>query len=733
VEKLKTWLEKQQNPDSYYELLGYPCFSGDRDELLTAVRAATRFLHPYQNHKTPAVVRRARSLQLLCATAGHTFSDDDKWRAYDSQLTERLRDEYLAKAPESDVRKWLRDVGNVAPNRIDDVALFIVKSPATCQSTGDLPTTQYQPNTNLSGIQQTSSAQQPSSVRPVPTDSPETGLPQSPPFMLENYEVLERLGSGGIGVVYKARHLNLQKLVAIKLLRYDKSIDANAVTRFHREILAFGKLDHPNIVRATDAGQFRGAQFLVMDLIDGRNLHDLIQMRGPLAVAEVCHIIRQAALGLQHAHEQGLVHRDIKPSNLMVTPDGTVKILDLGLAMVAPSGLKLEGGDNDPSAELTAVGVIVGTVDYMAPEQLNGREHVEARSDVYSLGCTMFFLLTAQSPFRDCGSSVFQRTAAHISQPVPPLSKFRSDVPAAIESILRRTLAKVPQERFTAGELATALTAAMQQGTTGGPTLSSAETASEPTVEVTVAETELRSPRKPPPLPPPRPSSKSAPITAVTATTLNTATQSMTDGATMDGPRNAPVSRSLPVPPSTAPAPLSTAPATPSSQRMPPPPPRSAAASHVAAPVSPAASAPAAPAAQPAGVPRPTPPGRVSGNRPPVAINNREPPARPAFPVLPRRKKKVNAVLWVAGAMVAAAMLGIIVLLVLGVATSFRKPNARKPSSNRVTSIQWSDSSCPRDCVSLFSEDRTGPLGRNQYPGWQPTLFAEAITAIAKS
>lgn len=717
MEKLKTWLEKQQNPDSYYELLGYPCFSRDRDELLMAVRTATRFLHPYQNHKTSAVVRRARSLQLLCATAGHTFSDDDRWHAYDSQLMERLRDEYLAKAPESDVRKWLRDVGNVAPHRIDEVALFIVKSPATCQSTGDSLTTQYQPPSNGSSVQKPSSVQQSSSVRPASTDSPETGLPQSPPFILENYEVLERLGSGGIGVVYKARHLNLQKLVAVKLLRYDKSIDANAVTRFHREILAFGKLDHPNIVRATDAGQFRGAQFLVMDLIDGRNLHDVIQLRGPLAANEACHIIRQAALGLQHAHDQGLVHRDIKPSNLMVTPDGTVKILDLGLAMVAPSGLKLEGGDNDPSAELTAVGVIVGTVDYMAPEQLNGREHVEARSDVYSLGCTMFFLLTAQAPFRDCGSNVFQRTAAHISQPVPPLSKFRSDVPAAIESILRRTLAKVPQERFTAGELATAITAALEHGTSVGSTSSTAdsnaETGGEPTVEVTVSDTEVRSPRRPPPLPPTRPGSKSAPIAAATATMQNTTTQSMSSGAATAVESDASPARPLPIPPSTAPP-------TPSPQRMPPAPIRSSPVSQVAAP-----------ATQPASL-RPAPPGQVSGNRPPVAINNRATTARPAFPAPPSRRKKTNAVLWVAGAMVAAAMLGIVVLLVLGVATSFRKPNARKSSSNRVTSIPCSASPCPRGYASLFLEHPTGPSGREQNPGRRQAPFVEAITAIAK-
>ena len=638
MEKLKSWLDQPDNPGSYYELLGYPCFFDDRETLLAAVRAATKFLHQYQNHKTESVVRRARGFQLQCATAGHTFSDDIKWQAYNTELMNRLRDEYLAHARQSDVRQWLRDVRPVAPGRIDEVARFISMSAET-RPVSAIAATSPQRACDPDPVEIQTDLYRPQSRGmnvPTSTAAAQSQLPPNPPFMVENYEVLERLGSGGIGIVYKARHVNLQKLVAVKLLRYDKSIDAGAVTRFHREMLAFGRLDHPNIVRATDAGQFQGLQFLVMDLIDGRNLHDLVQLCGPLPVAETCHIIRQAALGLQHAHEQGLVHRDVKPSNLMVTPDGTVKILDLGLAMVAPSAVRLECGDNDPNAELTAVGVIVGTVDFMAPEQLGGREHVEPRSDVYSLGCTMFYLLTGQSPFRDCGSNVFQRTAAHISHPVPSLSPFRSDVPHEVETILRRMLAKAPQERFSAAELAVALSAAMRVSTGTDAVVSTVQ----PTIEIAVAETGIRQPPPLPRQPASQPGSAAVAIQALTAPAVTTL---------------------LPIPPPPTP-PKSKPPSLPKKQQA-----------HIAIP---------------AVVPPPRPAG-VSGHRPPPAIVNVGDRHWTPIPVrLPPRRKSSNVVLWVSVALFALAILGIIVLLSLHLGANSSKPSPRKASPKRVTWIE---------------------------------------------
>jgi serine/threonine protein kinase len=465
VEKLKIWLDREGKPRSYYELLGIAWFATDRDAVLREVLAATKYFHQHQNHKDRQVVQRARSLQLLCAGASHTFSDDARWRDYDLELMDRLRDEFLAMTPRPDIRTWLLASVPVAENRIDEVIRILSSSPTRFASSKNLTTSQHGP----SGV----AASAPSAIPPGATErqsqqasptndasGPGTGSASSrmPPFRFGNYRVLERLGEGGIGVVFKARHLQLERLVALKLLRCDKSVDAGAIARFHQEMRAIGKLDHPNIVRATDAGEHDGSQFLAMELIDGLNLQQIVQSRGPLPVVEVCDIIRQAALGLQHAHEQGLVHRDIKPSNLMWSRDGTVKILDLGLALLAPEMLNLEAGDDDPGAELTALGMIVGTVDYMAPEQLNGRHHVDTRSDVYSLGCTMFHLLTGRAVFRDCGSDMFQRMAAHVNQPIPPLSRFREDVPPAVEAIVRRMLQKVPKDRFqSAGEIASAL------------------------------------------------------------------------------------------------------------------------------------------------------------------------------------------------------------------------------------------------------------------------------------
>lgn len=430
---LKSRLEQEDPPGNYYELLEVACFSDELDSILASVRSATKFLHQYQNHKNSTVVQRARSLQLLCATAAHTFSDAEKWRAYNAELMASFRDEFRKQGSNVNLKDWLRDTCHVVSHRVDEVADFVRSSP----------------------IQQTVSTAFSHETQP---DHTTNVLSRNPPFDIQNYEVLERLGEGGIGVVYKARHRQLDKLFAMKLLRNDKSIDSSAVTRFLREMKAIGKLDHPNIIRATDAGQHGDTRFLVTELIDGCNLQELVGSRGPLSVKDACGIIIQASLGLQHAHEKGLVHRDIKPSNLMFSRDGTVKILDLGLALLVPTI-----GDGPLTDELTADGLIVGTVDYMAPEQRHGRQNVDARSDVYSLGCTMFFLLTGQVLFRESGSDLFVRMAAHATQPVASLSRFRGDVPAEVEAIMRRMLAKVPQDRFgSGGEVAEALSSAVK-------------------------------------------------------------------------------------------------------------------------------------------------------------------------------------------------------------------------------------------------------------------------------
>ncbi|MBI2479966.1 MAG: serine/threonine protein kinase [Planctomycetia bacterium] len=205
---------------------------------------------------------------------------------------------------------------------------------------------------------------------------------------LREYQLLERLGRGGMGTVYKALHTRLKRVVAVKVLPADRLNDPAAVARFQREMEAVGKLDHPNIVRATDAGEVDGIHFLVMEYVLGLDVSDLVRRAGPLPIAEACEIARQAAVGLQNAHEHGLVHRDIKPSNLMLTADGQIKILDLGLARLHDS----QQGD------LTSASQMMGTIDYMAPEQTSASRDVDIRADIFSLGATLYKLLCGQAP-----------------------------------------------------------------------------------------------------------------------------------------------------------------------------------------------------------------------------------------------------------------------------------------------------------------------------------------------
>lgn len=263
--------------------------------------------------------------------------------------------------------------------------------------------------------------------------------------MLRDYRLFEQIGRGGMGAVHRAEHVRLKRPVAIKLLLTDRLQDDSAIARFNREMEAVGKLDHPNIVRATDAGDHDGTHFLVMELVDGPNLSQIARTVGPLRVADACELVRQAAEGLQHAYEHGLVHRDIKPSNLLLAGNGTVKILDLGLALLRESPVEQD--------ELTSSGQIMGTLDYMAPEQASDTHGVDIRADLYSLGCTLYHLLAGAPPFRGSQySTILKKMMAHAQTPVPPLSNVRSDIPSELWAILDQLLAKEPSDRYATPE-----------------------------------------------------------------------------------------------------------------------------------------------------------------------------------------------------------------------------------------------------------------------------------------
>lgn len=272
----------------------------------------------------------------------------------------------------------------------------------------------------------------------------------TPPTRLGPYELLGPIGSGGMGSVYKARHVHLGKLVALKLLPPHSLPCPAARSRFNHEMKALGRLVHPHIVQAHDA-ELDDVPYLAMEYVEGIDLARLVNDRGPLPVADACELVRQAALGLQYAHEQGLVHRDVKPSNLILTPAGVVKLLDLGLALLQAR----EPAD----LHLTEAGSILGTPDYMAPEQLLDSHTVDIRADLYSLGCTLFQLLVGRPPFGDAEHASFARKRrAHLMEPLPAVQAIRSEIPAQLAAVLARMTAKEPAARFaTPAEVAAAL------------------------------------------------------------------------------------------------------------------------------------------------------------------------------------------------------------------------------------------------------------------------------------
>jgi serine/threonine-protein kinase len=280
------------------------------------------------------------------------------------------------------------------------------------------------------------------------------------------YHVLDHLGRGGQSDVYRARPAGEGHVVALKVIRSDLPGNPEAARQFLLEMEAMTRLDHPNIVQFWDADQCGDSYYCAMEHIEGTDLGKYVRLMGPLPAAEACDYIRQAALGLQHAHEQGLIHRDIKPANLFLVSDGvisnragkankdhsplTIKILDWGLAGLRPPRKAASPGAAEPK-------VMVGTADYLSPEQALSPAQVDIRGDLYSLGCTLYFLLTGQPPFP--GGTVMEKILRHQEAEPTPLLALRPDLPVGPAGILERLLAKRPMDRFqTPAALAIALT-----------------------------------------------------------------------------------------------------------------------------------------------------------------------------------------------------------------------------------------------------------------------------------
>ncbi len=276
-------------------------------------------------------------------------------------------------------------------------------------------------------------------------------------FFLGHCKILDRLSAGGMGTVYRAEQLKLGRQVALKVLPSQHVKDPEYVARFHREARAVAELKHANIIQVYDVGQDGPFYYIIMELARGANLEDRIEQEGPLAIGESVDVIQQAARGLQHAHEHGIIHRDIKPSNLIIEGK-TVKILDLGLAR------KLESGQ-----AITQEVKGMGTADYMSPEQCNDARQADVRSDLYSLGCTWYHLLTGRPPFQ--GTNPIAKGLAHLLHTPESVQNLRPNVPPGMVTMIEKLMAKRPEDRYqTTSELLADLERWQAQNAEGGAT-----------------------------------------------------------------------------------------------------------------------------------------------------------------------------------------------------------------------------------------------------------------------
>ncbi|HET6884033.1 MAG TPA: efflux RND transporter permease subunit [Pirellulales bacterium] len=347
------------------------------------------------------------------------------------------------------------DRGMLAPEEWPEIDRHIAACESCCQKLDDLPEDYMvavlrNPPTSTDGAPPSNAGHHDLTAQAHATDENEQPLAELPPE-LENhprYRLLAPLGAGGMGTVYRAEHKLMGRVVALKVIQNRLLGKPDWIERFRREIRAAAHLNHPNIVHAYDAEQVGDAQLLVMEYVEGETLEHVVERHGPLPVTEACEYARQAALGLSHACERGMVHRDIKPQNLLRTPAGQVKILDFGLARFV--------SENVASSPLTHSGLTMGTPDYLAPEQALDPRRADVRADLYSLGCTVYFLLTGSPPYPE--GTPLQKVLSHQDETPAPLAQRRPDVPAELRRSIEKMMAKDAADRYqTPDEVVAAL------------------------------------------------------------------------------------------------------------------------------------------------------------------------------------------------------------------------------------------------------------------------------------
>jgi serine/threonine protein kinase len=387
--------------------------------------AIERFLPPEKGFRTLVLAELVHLDAALHQAAGDKTRLDDYFDRFPelSEDKETARS-LLAFAKE---RASRRVKSHAQVQRTDKPVAADDDIPALKQDTQEQSRPEHAPDTDIS-------------LQSGPSGSPEAGNDLAPGTVLGNYVIIRKLGEGGMGAVYLAEHSRMRRFVALKVLSPRVVNRPDAIRRFRREVQAVAKLSHENIVTAHDADEINGLQILVMEYVEGTNLSSLVRNKGPLPIRKAVDYIMQAARGLQYAHSKGIVHRDIKPGNLMLAENGTVKVLDLGLARFDETVAEREQTD------LTETGNLMGTIDYLAPEQAADSSAADQRSDVYSLGCTLFHLLTGKPMF--AGRSVMERLLAHRERKPPSLRDERNDVSMELDAVYRKMVAKEPIERF---------------------------------------------------------------------------------------------------------------------------------------------------------------------------------------------------------------------------------------------------------------------------------------------